>query len=294
MLRPQAFDLRSDLPALLDIVAAGRIARGSDFLHPGGLQWLLRRLVNPDFAVTLWRDGDALVGYTVVDGGYAIVGCAPEHADRRLDILGATEDRMREAGTASIEVSLWDHDAALRDALAARGYAPRGTSGPELVYDAPIPPTPALPPGFAFVPFDPSMDDAYVEVHRDAWSTISPSTYRRELQDAVAGMPDFRRDMVPIVAAPDGTLAAYCIGWLDPRTRSVEIEPLGTRPRYRTLGLAHAVVAEVIRRGYERGSTSVLVWGVVSGAHANLAAFRLYRSSGMHSARALTEYSRSL
>ena len=201
---------------------------------------------------------------------------------------------MRAAGTSAIEMPLWEHDRALRDALTERGYADRGTAGPELVYDAPAPPRPVLPPGFAFVPFEPSMDDAYVELHRDAWSTIAPSPYRRALHDIVTGMPDFRRDMVPIVAAPDGTLAAYCIGWLDPRTRSVEIEPLGTRPRYRALGLAHAVVGEVIRRGYERGATSVLVWGVVSGGHANLPAFRLYRSSGMHATRALVEYRRAL
>jgi hypothetical protein len=38
----------------------------------------------------------------------------------------------------------------------------------------------------------------------------------------------------------------------------------------------------------------VLVWGVVEGKHANLDAFRLYRSSGMSSTRTLREYRRPL
>ncbi len=288
------FDRDHDLARLLDLVAVARMARGSDFLHPGGLQWLLRRLVNPDFEVSLWAEDDVAIAYSVVDAEYAMLGLAPEHAKRRLELLATVEDRMRSAGRASIEISVWDHDRLLREAIAERGYVASGTSGPELVYGAPKPPSaPPLPPGFAFVPFEPSIDDAYVEMHRDAWSTIAPSPYRRELHDAVTAMPDFRRDMVPIVAAPDGSLAAYCIGWLDPRTNSVEIEPLGTRPRFRALGLAHAVVAEVIRRGYEHGATSVLVWTSLSGSHANLPAFELYRTSGMKDTRTLREYRRA-
>ena len=295
MRRSVGFRSDRDLPRLLDLVAAARSAGGSDFLHPGGLQWLMRRVVNADFKLRLWRDGDATVAYAVADADYVMIGCAPGYAGRRLEILGEMEDRLRDERQTSIEISVWDHDIALRDTVAARGYLPSGTSGPELIYDAPAPPpAPVLPPGFAFVPFDASLDDAYVEMHRDAWSTWAPSQYRRELHDLVTAMPDFRRDMVPIVAAPDGTLAAYCIGWLDPRTRSAEIEPLGTRPRFRRLGLAHAVVAEVIGRAYARGAASVLVWGVVEGTHANLGAVRLYRSSGMTSTRTLREYRRPL
>lgn len=289
------FDRERDLARLLDLVASARSARGSDFLHPGGLQWLLRRLVNPDFEASLWSEDSAPVAYSVIDGDDAMIGFAPEHAHRRLELIGQIEDRMRAAGRAAIEISVWDDDRLLREAIAERGYAPsttgHGSVGYELIYRAPAPPpAPALPPGYAFVPFEPAMDDAYVAMHRDAWSSVAPSTYRRELHDIVTSMPDFRRDMVPIVAAPDDTLAAYCIGWLDPRTNSVEIEPLGTRPAYRRIGLAHAVVAEVIRRAYAHGARSVLVWG----SEPNTAAIQLYRKSGMRSTRTLREYRKTL
>ncbi|HLZ48540.1 MAG TPA: GNAT family N-acetyltransferase, partial [Candidatus Limnocylindria bacterium] len=107
---------------------------------------------------------------------------------------------------------------------------------------------------------------------------------------AVTAMPDFDRRLVPIVEAADGTLAASCIGWLDPRTGTVEIEPLGTRPEHRRLGLGRAIVDEVLRRAAERGARSVLVWG----SHGNDAARRLYESAGLRSRRVLREYRRAL
>ena len=103
-------------------------------------------------------------------------------------------------------------------------------------------------------------------------------------------MPDFERELVPIIAAPDGTLAAYCIAWFDPRTRTVEIEPLGTHPEYRRLGLGRAIVEEVKRRSAARGARSVMVWG----GHDNDVAIHMYESAGLRSRRVLRDYERTL
>jgi ribosomal protein S18 acetylase RimI-like enzyme len=137
---------------------------------------------------------------------------------------------------------------------------------------------------------EPKLDDAYVELHRAAWSTKAPSTYDRQMHSSVTAMPDFERELVPIIAAPDGTLAAYCIAWFDPRTQTVEIEPLGTHPEYRRLGLGRAIVQEVLRRSAARGARSVMVWG----AHKNDVALHLYESAGLRSRRVLREYKRAL
>jgi ribosomal protein S18 acetylase RimI-like enzyme len=137
---------------------------------------------------------------------------------------------------------------------------------------------------------EPQLDDAYVELHRAAWSTVKPSDYDGRLHASVTSMPDFERKLVPIIAAPDGTLAAYCIAWFDPLTQTVEIEPLGTRPGYRRLGLARAIVQEVLFRSAARQAKSVMVWG----AHQNVVAFHLYESSGLRSQRVLREYKREL
>lgn len=294
---PRVFSRERDLAPLLALL--GRLRggeRGSHFLHPGGLQWLLRRLLNADFALHVWYEGDDLVAFVVLDGEYAMPHAGPRGADV-LEVLAWTESHARSRGLTSLEVSAWDDDDRVRAALAERGYVPAGTFGSMLVSTMRgEPPAPMLPSGFRFVPFTAAMDDAYIEMHRDAWSTIAPSPYRRELHDIVTSMPQFDRAMVPVVAAPDGTLAAYCIGWFDPISRTTEIEPLGTRPAYRGLGLARAVVREVIHRSGARGAHEVMVWNTdpASSSHVNLPATRLYTTSGMAPARTIREYRRAL
>jgi ribosomal protein S18 acetylase RimI-like enzyme len=285
------FELARDLPALLAVVAEGRASHDPHaFLHPGGLQWLLRWLGHRPFEVHQWRDGAALAGAIVDDSGYVMLVSADPSLERYLWLLDRAEEGRRAHGGSTIEMSAWDGDAELLSAIGSRGYAPSGTYGRELVNDdVRAARRPRLPDGFRMRWLEPELDDAYVELHRAAWSTKGPSSYRRELHDAVTAMPDFDRRLVPIAAAPDGTLAAYCISWLDPHTRTVEIEPLGTRPEYRRLGLGRAIVDEVMRRAAERDARSILVWG----AHAYAVALHLYESSGLRSRRVLREYRRT-
>jgi ribosomal protein S18 acetylase RimI-like enzyme len=124
-------------------------------------------------------------------------------------------------------------------------------------------------------------------LHRAAWSRPNAvSTYDRRQHDTVTAMPDFRDDLVPIVAAPDGALAAYCMSWWDPRSASVEIEPLGTHPDFRRRGLARAIVHEVLRRAWALRAASVLVWGTSGNPEAKA----LYESAGLRSRRVLRDY----
>lgn len=291
-LSERGFEMARDLPELLAIV--GRARATSDphaFLHTGGLQWLLRRSGRETFNVVRWLDGDALAGFSVDDAGYVMTLSAGPSLDQYLALLEHAEGRVRQRGTGAIEVSAWDDDRQLLAALALRGYEPSGTYGHELVRELRDESTvPRLPAGFSMRWLEPQLDDAYVELHRAAWSTRAPSDYDGRLHASVTSMPDFERKLVPIVAAPDGRLAAYCIAWFDPRTQTVEIEPLGTHPDYRRLGLGRAIVEEVVRRSAARGATSVMVWG----AHRNDAAIHLYESAGLRSRRVLREYKRAL
>lgn len=287
---PRPLSLERDLVAVVELAGRLRAGGGSAYLHPGGLQWWLRKLAAHELEALVWYENDALVGFSVEDGEYVTPHADPARLDVR-DLIAWHERRRR-----AVEVSVWDDDLLLRGWLAARGYAPSGHFGPELVWRMDgEPPRPVLPDAHRFVPFDASLDDAYVALHRDAWSTKRPSDYRRALHDAVTAMPQFDRAMVPIVAAPDGTLAAYCIGWYDPVSRWTEIEPLGTRPAYTGRGLAHAVVREVIHRSWERGAEAVLVWATdpASTTHVNEPARRLYVTSGMAPERVLREYRRA-
>ncbi len=70
---------------------------------------------------------------------------------------------------------------------------------------------------------------------------------------------DYRPDLDIRVITPNGQIAAFCIAWLD-RTNSIGIlEPVGTIPAYRRLGLGRAVIQEAARRLEELGATHLLV-----------------------------------
>ena len=220
-----------------------------------------------------------------------MIQAARPSLDAHLALLDRAEASARQSGQAAIEVSAWDHDRELLAALALRGYEISGMYGHELVCElVDEPSAPRLPPGFSMRWLEPELDAVYVALHRAAWSTRAPSDYDAGMHASVTSMPDFERELVPIIAAPDGTLAAYCIAWFDPRTQTVEIEPLGTHPEYRRLGLGRAIVEEVKRRSAARGARSVMVWG----GHNYEVAIHMYESAGLRSGPALRNYRRTL
>jgi ribosomal protein S18 acetylase RimI-like enzyme len=283
------FDRERDLAAVLLLV--GRSRAGGDvgaIFHPGGLQWWLRRVGRAGFEVAVLSKDDATVGLALRDESDVVLQTDVAHAKDRRDLLAWAEGRVRETEEPEIFVSVAVGDDGLRSAVVSRGYEPSERYGYELVYDLVTEPVaPQLPLGFEMVSLTPALADRYVELHRAAWSRPNaPSTYDRRQHEIVTAMPDFRYDLVPVVATSDGALAAYCMSWWDPRSNSVEIEPLGTHPDFRRMGLARAIVREVLRRSWALRATYVLVWGV----SANPEAKALYLSAGLRSRRVLRDY----
>jgi ribosomal protein S18 acetylase RimI-like enzyme len=285
----RALERDRDLAAVLDLVGRSR-ARGDSgaIFHPGGLQWWLRRIGRPGFDVGVLEKDDAVVGLALRDRSDAVMQADAAHVQHRRELVAWVEASARRTGENELFVSVADRDDGLQSTLLSRGYSPSERYGYELVYGLEGEPrAPELPPGFEMSSLTPALTDRYVALHRAAWSRPNaPTTYDRRQHDAVTAMPDFRYDLVPIVAAPDGALVAYCMSWWDPRSASVEIEPLGTHPDFRRKGLARAIVREVLRRSSAIGARYVLVWG----ASGNPEAKALYESAGLRSRRVLRDY----
>jgi len=283
------FDRERDLAAVLALVGRSR-ERGDPgaIFHPGGLQWWLRRLGRAGFDVAVQSDGDDVVGFALRDGGDVIVQTDGLRTADAMELLAWIEARARGTHEPELFLSVAEEDENLRRTVLAHRYEPSDRYGYELVRDLTTrPAAPLLPQGFEVRSLTPELTDLYVELHRAAWSRPNaPSTYDRRQHDLVTAMPDFRYDFVPIVATSDGALAAYCMSWWDPVSNSVEIEPLGTQPHFRRMGLARAVVHEVLLRSWRLGAKYVLVWGT----SLNPEAKALYLSAGLRTRRVLRDH----
>lgn len=134
---------------------------------------------------------------------------------------------------------------------------------------------PVLPAGFRFRTAAEVGPEAVVQAHLDAWA---PSTYSVEGYQGVLRTATYRVDLHVLVEAPDGTMAASAIMWLDQVNRTAEFEPVGTHPDYRRLGIGTALLRHGLQLAREAGATHMTV--ACLGAPGHSAARRLYYGVG--------------
>lgn len=134
---------------------------------------------------------------------------------------------------------------------------------------------PVLADGFRFRTADEAGPEAAVQAHLNAWV---PSTYTAESYEGVRQTPAYRGDLHILVEAPDGTMAASTIMWLDEVNKTAEFEPVGTHPGYRRLGLARAMLLHGMHQARAAGATHMTVACLGAPGHPN--ARGLYSSLG--------------
>jgi ribosomal protein S18 acetylase RimI-like enzyme len=134
---------------------------------------------------------------------------------------------------------------------------------------------PGLPPGYALTTVTTDADiAARVAAGRAAFkgSTMSVEKYR-----FCRTTPLYRPNLDALVTAPDGSVAAFALAWLDPLSSAVELEPVGTHPDHQRRGLGSAVCRAALRTARAMGGGQVLI----SADGANPAANGLYASLGL-------------
>ena len=245
-------------------------------LHPGGLGWSQATDQLATEIVLVDGDDGVLQGWAgVTQPGSLGLQVAAASPDARADLI---EWLIGTAKGPELTIDAFDQDS-ITD-LTGVGFVPMsppfgyyrmGQPGLRASVDnvAAVPPS-----GFTIRNVRPDEGADRVAVHRSAWrpadlpfhpnhrpdmdeswtSSFTAETYRRV---QAAGLYDVSLDLVAV--APDGSLAGCCIGWLDPATGWVEIEPLGVVPAYRRRGLALALCAEVARRVSLSGGHDVFI-----------------------------------
>lgn len=115
---------------------------------------------------------------------------------------------------------------------------------------------PQLPPGYSLRTFRHGDLASRVDVHRAAFapSRVVPESYAR-----VQRAWPYRPDLDHVVEAPEGEFAAFCLCWLDDSNAAGLLEPVGTHPDHRRLGLASAVCLAGLRSLREAGASHAVV-----------------------------------
>ena len=99
-------------------------------------------------------------------------------------------------------------------------------------------------------------------------------------------LPGYHRELDVVAVAPDGVIASYVNGWIDPVNRIGDFGPVGARPPYRRQGLTRAVLLEGLRRLKARGMDRVCV----STGMSNNPARQLYESVGFRIVNRYLDY----
>ena len=238
--------------------------------------------------IRLWfADANALVGFAVFGDDFSLDWqLHPAHSWRGIEeeMLAWGEARWREA-MADSTIPTERKRALIAGALATdvrrcEFLTQHGFTREEHPYlrfartlDDPIA-VPTLPQGFSVrgVAGENEITNR-ASAHREAFH---PSRVTDEGSARLMRMRDYDRELDVVAVAPEGTLAAYAMTWLDVTNQVGEFEPVGTRPSFQRRGLARAVLLQGMRRLRERGANTVLV---CTGS-ANENAIRLYESVG--------------
>jgi ribosomal protein S18 acetylase RimI-like enzyme len=229
------------------VLASWRIDKPLVETHVGDLAWWSRE---PDARRQVWDEGDIPVAWAWTSGDELDFHV---RADRRG--LGL-EDEALAWFDGDVAWAL-DTDAAKLAALEAAGYASQPGAGfHHLVRALDNLPKATVPDGFTIRHVTDADVPRRVAVQRAAFtSTMTEEKYER----VRAAWPD-HEELDVVVEAPDGSLAAFCLAWLDEENGAGELEPVGTHPDHQRRGLASAASLEALRRLQDRGADTCVVY----------------------------------
>jgi predicted N-acetyltransferase YhbS len=183
----------------------------------------------------------------------------PEMLSHAEQLLTGTTDEGKQYLKAF--VNDWDTD--FEQVMRSRGYE-KDPASPwpksQLVIPDPFPPI-LLPDGFQLKSL--ADDNDLAKIDRCLWRGFNhpgdPPADSIQGRKKMQSGPNFRKDLMIVVEAPNGDFAVFSGLWFDPINRIAYVEPVATDPDYRRMGLGSAAVLEGIRRCGEDGATVAYV-----------------------------------
>jgi len=275
--RVRPFRGLADVPPMLDLLLACRRDARYDY-SPTAADWRQEctgLLPTRWDDVGLWEDATGrLIAWSYVDREFGsltfrIASDAWEWALVHRVVAWAAErlrmaNQERDGPPARPRVTPRDDDLALIAWLEQVGFACDGRHTIRLLRSLNDPVAePLVPPGYTLrtVAGEPEAE-AVAALHREAFGTGRMTVERRL---AFMRDPTYVADLDLVAVAPDGTLAAFCRCSLSREEHAVLglqegwPDPIGTRPAYRRLGLARAVVLLGLHRLRQHGVDTAII-----------------------------------
>jgi ribosomal protein S18 acetylase RimI-like enzyme len=135
----------------------------------------------------------------------------------------------------------------------------------------------AIPPSYRVCSMEEVVDISdRAAAHREVWQpwtvgNVSDTDYASFMQ-----LPGYQRNLDVVTLTPDGVIASYVNGWVDPLNHIGDFGPVGARLEYRQQGLTRLALLESLRRMKAYGMERVCISTGIS----NTPARNLYTSIG--------------
>ena len=187
----------------------------------------------------------------------------------------ASSKKQNSADELKIHIINLEGDPEREAALRRQGFEKGPVNGILRVRDlmAPIPDAP-LPEGYAIRAVHGRED--LEKIAANVRIIFGHKDFTADTLEGIARGSFYIQELDLVAEAPDGTIASFCTFRIDPMSRATELEPMGTHPDYRRRGLGKALIFEGMRLLKKYDPLNLYI----DGAADNLAANRLYESTG--------------
>ncbi len=219
--------------------------------------------------IRIWEDNGEIVAVVHYESvlGEVFFELHPEYTHLKSPMLDYAEAHLygkAEDDRRFVYAFINDFDKELEALVSARGYE-KNTEGyirPMSRFTIPdlFPPI-SLPEGFRLKSL--AEDNDLRKIHRVLWRGFNhpgePPEDELEDRRKMQSTPNYRKDLVIVVEAPNGNFVSFSGTWYDDENKLAYVEPVATDPDFRRMGLGKAAVLEGVRRCGELGATVAFV-----------------------------------
>jgi ribosomal protein S18 acetylase RimI-like enzyme len=263
------------------------------YMHVGEMTFrffMVHCHLKPQEHIRLWHTAEGeLIGYAILGEdpyvdwqvlpAYEWAGIEDEAIAWVETYLAELREREVEQWGGNLVCGAWQDNGLRRMFLGQHGFRYCGEFAEVNLLrslEEPLPEA-ALPDGFQVRAIAEKGEIAMrAAAHRAVWLPWTDGNIRDDDYAYFMQLPAYHPDLDVVVVAPDGNIAAFVNGWIDPVNRIGELGSVGAVPAYRRLGLTRAVLLDGLRRMKVRGMERACVSTGVS----NIPAIRLYQSIG--------------